>query len=1537
MIPPAMRLRVFTLTLIFLMSTISPAIASDTVTTTDTEISGNYTLNGNITVSKGTTLTLKPGAVIDMQSYWIEVDGTLIANDVEIMSTIQPTGSGSTGSGVWDDITITSNGTAHIHNTSIANAKSCLINDGNLYSSNLTLQNCIIGIENSGYASITDFDASDIDQEGMRNTGTAELENIDFSTMSGGVKSSSDLDLSVGTFAYMGYGVSLSAGNYDVSNLQFTNSVAAGASIFSGASGIIDGMSGTAGNAITVMDSTGFTVSNVDMSGERLINSWSAGDLTIDGAIFESDSSETPIDIITSGDVILNEIELTGSFSSLQGNYDAPWIAIALSGSGDYSITESSIEATDVALKASGTGTVTIENSEFSSDRMGMEFTSLSGTDISQTTLNMSAGSEKGVDILQGIHAFTDFEINTPFNQFATNTVGIEAWYAEFTSQSLSVNGFSEGMLIHESKASFDDLTILDSNNIGLGAYSSSVDVEDLLETRTSDTGIEMENSIMRVRTWSSSNHEDGANLIDAASTLTSWSTSSIGTLFYDAKGAGEFNYGSAQTLVIGTDSVNRIYDVTVSFEDLVGNSIDATWESLGFTGVANSGTALVPVLDSGSQVLAKFAGVGTVSTTSGSEGGTLLMQVPIMPQGDWLLPGGQTIVLGATDDGSAHTATGNITVPANSHLIVESSTLNLPNYAKLTVNTLGSVDGVDAEIIGNVEIHSDGFASNFEIPSIGATELVVEGDVLWTSCQNSMDSYNLQINGDIQLDNSCQVTINSGNNQGNVTVGIGAKFEIVNTLEITVLNKGEPVQGATISVQGQSQTTSTDSEGKATRTASAIVVDSSGTTESFIENITMQWNEITEYITWNPTSSKEHTFTVSTMDGGSINEFTELERIWSPYYLSSDLHIPSDQTMTIQDGVALRVSEGVTITVEGVLNAGYSTISSTGGGARWAGLIVGGTLDTKVNLVGTNLVEGSPLISIDDDAQVLISNGLISRSGGAEPLIRINAMAMVDISSTSIMDSSSNCIEIQLGELSIYNSEIKNCADDGIWARGSLIHLQDVTVEDNVTLEGVDGGIYGLEANAVSVSNLDGFNMEDLKLGYLSGIDNREIIIEGLEVTGSPAVDFDNTAGSISDFTIDCGGTGIGVTSHHGRASSSMMYSAGTISSCTKGIDLHTDGESSPLILDDVDISANVAISSDGNPVIAYAGSMVGSVDIDNSRADLYDVEPTVMTVSGGEIMVWSTHIVNTVLGGNSIETNIEVVVEGNVLGSWKTTTFGSSVVISIPHILVDENGSETYDMAVIKAETSTLPVMVNDYEIGLEKEYIITVQLIPNQAPSAEIIIPDEGHRAMETEVIEIRALISDDLDSNEELEIEWNVVVGQTSVMQLFGEWNNITDLPQGLYVLTLTVTDDQGEISTDSMQIEITPLDSDGDYTSTCNEDSWYDKENNLNCGPDIFDTDDDNDNSLDVRDAWPLDPCASLDTDNDGQPDDLHCPPGITTWLTVDADDDGDGIPDSLESSSDDEESGGSSIVILAFVFMFIAAAVLLLRRKQGVE
>ena len=75
-------------------------------------------------------------------------------------------------------------------------------------------------------------------------------------------------------------------------------------------------MQGDATNAVVSVDSTGFTVSNIDMSGERLVNSWSAGDLTISDSSFYADSPETPIDLRTSGTVTLSNITVTGQFSS---------------------------------------------------------------------------------------------------------------------------------------------------------------------------------------------------------------------------------------------------------------------------------------------------------------------------------------------------------------------------------------------------------------------------------------------------------------------------------------------------------------------------------------------------------------------------------------------------------------------------------------------------------------------------------------------------------------------------------------------------------------------------------------------------------------------------------------------------------------------------------------------------------------------------------------------------------------------------------------------------------------------------------------------------------------------------------------------------------------------------------------------------------------------------------------------------------------------------------------------------------------------
>ncbi|MEC9162131.1 MAG: hypothetical protein VX919_05000, partial [Candidatus Thermoplasmatota archaeon] len=70
-----------------------------------------------------------------------------------------------------------------------------------------------------------------------------------------------------------------------------------------------------------------------------------------------------------------------------------------------------------------------------------------------------------------------------------------------------------------------------------------------------------------------------------------------------------------------------------------------------------------------------------------------------------------------------------------------------------------------------------------------------------------------------------------------------------------------------------------------------------------------------------------------------------------------------------------------------------------------------------------------------------------------------------------------------------------------------------------------------------------------------------------------------------------------------------------------------------------------------------------------------------------------------------------------------------------------------------------------------------------------------------------------------------------------------------------------------------------------------------------------------------------------DTDEDGQPDDVDCPPGQSTWLVADQDDDGDGIPDTMEGASQDD--GPSSVGLIALTAFVLLGLVLLLRRRGG--
>ena len=228
-----------------------------------------------------------------------------------------------------------------------------------------------------------------VDNDGVRVSGNAQLSNVDILLTTTGISSTGDLVVSRRRFPTNWNRYFIGRRNADVDDINFISGIGNAVSITSGVSGDIDGMTGSSSNAIVAIDSTGFQISNVDMSGDRLVNSWSAGDLTITGASYFADSSETPIDLRTSGTVTLSDISLTGQFSSLQGSYNAPWIGIALAGSGDYLISNSHIESTDYAVKQAEQAHFQCLILLFLSENNGFSFSGISQTTLDNVTLNV--------------------------------------------------------------------------------------------------------------------------------------------------------------------------------------------------------------------------------------------------------------------------------------------------------------------------------------------------------------------------------------------------------------------------------------------------------------------------------------------------------------------------------------------------------------------------------------------------------------------------------------------------------------------------------------------------------------------------------------------------------------------------------------------------------------------------------------------------------------------------------------------------------------------------------------------------------------------------------------------------------------------------------------------------------------------------------------------------------------------------------------------------------------------------------------------
>jgi hypothetical protein len=1530
------------LTILILTSTILPLVdAADTVTAGDDVMSGIEVLDGNYTVSAGDTLTIAAGTTLDAKDYWILVEGSLVATDATFFSSTPGSGQNGTSAGVWNGIIIAPDGDAVLDGVTISDARTCISVAGRLDATTLTLSHCLIGMEISGTANLTGLNGIDLQSEGIRNTGTLNITDSNISNTGMAISSSGNLDVDNLDIVDSGAGVYVTAGSATIDNLEVVN-LSMGLHVEDGVSGYMTGMTGERNVlAIDAGDSSNFPFQDISLGAERLLQAWNPGDISVSNAHINGsfNSERAAIDIVSDAKVSFTDFTLANVSHGID-----------ITGTGEYNFNNSLITSSGLGIQASGSLSLGIDTMVAEVDQTGMILSEIDSV-LTDVTINISSMGDNGIELLFGNHNINNLEINKPYNSQEHDSIGMHAWLTNSltVSDQMNISGFATGLRLEDGKMTIDDLNAGLSEDLSLDIINSELIITGLLSTSAAAMAIILsEESTITVTNWASQYHADGIT-IGGSSTASIRAWTVFNTAGTDASGTGVLYHPVIDSPDIAESLDSAVLSETaITITDLSDVGIPAVVEVHGFIGTAaGDGTITIPLTAGGSTVVATHQNVGASDSLSSGISAQVL-RVPIIPDGDWTISAGQSVVLSAPADDSSHIADGNITIEGGGSLFLQGSTLEMPSGTTLTVIGSGIFGGADATLAGgNVSV-----AETYAIANTGS--LTIKENLSW-SCNGLAEASGITVEGNLEINGGtgCMVKITDGEVQGTVTVYSDSELQIHTSLQVTVLDKGEPVEGATVNVNGN--LASTDSTGIVVYSTASRTVDSTGEQWAGRLDVSINSNNLPEMFTWDTNYSMNYQFMASTIAPGSITEWMVLERVWSPYHLQGDLTIPSGETLTVRDGVHLRVGDGDSIIVEGTADIGSAVITSVGNSARWGGFETGFDADSALYLTGTQIAEAAPGITMNGLSKIELQSVLISRSGSSDPLIRTTAASSgtFDITDSELNQGGSGCIESQGAIILTMNSvELKSCSGPALWAQGIEADFMDLVIGSGSsigldltavmgTIAGVETSLHDGNSEAIKVNlaedlHLSGLNLSAPQDTALKVVNSKNLVVNGLNILTAPGIKIDSTTGEFAGMSIDCGGTGTAVSVTSLRTSGAISFAGSGISSCDTGIEVTSVSEyNSAVTFSDLEIVATITLSVDGVDIYSKDGSFTGEIQCANATVDLIDAETTTTTVSSGEIRLWNSYIVQATLYGDVVSASFSV---DNGDGGWSTEFSGSSTEVLIPYAVISSSGENTSDSASFTVMADGASPMTQNIAVGPTVDNLITIILTGNSAPSVTILSPSSDSKLMEGGYFMASAEVSDDVSQTENMIITWQLS-DDTGVLieEKTGLTANFTNLQPGTFLLTLSAEDQQGMANTTSVAIVVTLLDSDGDWIDTCSDATWFDSLVSIHCGPDVYDEDDDNDGYYDEQDQWPRDPCAALDTDRDGQPNSIDCPEGYSTLLVEDQDDDNDGTPDILEGAISGQDDSSTPVTLILGIGLIIILAGIIFSRMQKEE
>ena len=1529
--------------------------SSDSTISTNTTWSGDIILYGNVTVEYGSTLTIEPGTSIDgRDGFRIEVEGELFTDGAYFYSSATPASQTSHGAGLWQGLVVTSTGYVELNNTVIENSNVGVKSEGNVVLDNLTVNDSYLGLNNMGIATVANFSTDSIDYEAIKNSGNIVVQDANLSNAAIGMFSTGVAEISYSNFLNVGLGISSDSG-YLIANNLTMDTVTVG---FAGKQGADISVSNIVGQNISLLtdmaDSDSFSLSDVVMSGAQIAKSNGASATILNNIEFTASmTSQNP--------VIEQRCE---GICTIEGiTIESSDRGILLTGNGDHIVRDSAINSSVYGMRASGEGELVIENSTFTASKDGIIVRDTNSNFLGEVIVNTLTTQSTAIDIIGGEHTWSKVIVAKQYDSQDTSSLGVSIWYATVFADELQIKNHSTGIQIQDSQLHSQTISAIGGAISGINIISSEAEIRNL-ETKFQQTGVSMtKSSHLTSYDWDAELH-DTPLLVHNSSTayVLDFDTKNTNPSFSDASGDGSLYYGGSSNLVVSTDTNGYFEQTIVEITDMTYNPVQAaiTVNTFQFTSDQN-GEVLIPLLTQGSVVSASLFGTGTTKILFGAVTGQSI-QIPVIPNGDWVIQAGETITLAAST--GQQLLNGNLIMHGDATLILENTKLTLSNGHNITLNDDSTILGGAATIeAGNISINNQAVISSIDLQSL----ITLDSDIIW-NCESLNQVTNVQIIQNLSLLAGCDLVISNGVIHGSITISPTSSLNTTSTLQISVKDRGMPVDNASITFQSSIYTT--DEQGELIINSVSRYIDSTQDYVGGIENVLLSLGNFNQLISWDTSTSKSHEFMVSLIDINDIlsNDVT-LEAIWSPYYLEDDLTIPLGRTFSIDDSVSLRISDEVEILVEGILRAGATTFSSTGFGDRWGGFVLGDSPYSEIQLTESAVLEASPAVSIKSGGQFFAEGVSFARSLTTQPLIEVypGSNATISLTNSHFSDAGTACIDVgqSQSKLIISDVQMERCGGPALRADNVEIEIDNISVgagsSNGLVLSAVTGAIDGL-------SGLD-FDGQDnfLKMDYIddeliienvickvggsaaiSGANNKNLNLKSIDITGAPAIDFDFSAGLISDVILRGEGVGTGLISHHGRYSNNLELRNLNVTDYNVGIDLHADNPLSVSTLEIYDsvISSSTAISIEDYPLLVSETQITGSIESSgNTTLRLYDVElddvEDLSLWEGAEAEIFTSIRLNSVFEGEIKSGNYKINLE--YLDS--TSTFievnGKSIPVFIKISSMDSESiySTNLEQITISATSEGHPesIQILDFET-LSVTSVVEFVLESNTPPILTVIFPESTDVIMQKVSFTAQISVNDDYDSVVEMSFIWSifddngVLIYNTTTDNTSHDM--IIDTP-GSHILRFSVIDSLGAKTESTIPIEVKLLDSDGDFGQTCDENNWFDLTISRSCGPDVYDEDDDNDGFIDSRDEWPTDPCAWKDTDGDGQPDSLNCPEGVSTDLFEDQDDDGDGTPDILEGDSDSSSGEFNSLTAILLVVGIIVVLSFLSRLRKG--